>query len=107
MQCLIQTSVDASLARLLTDIIFNIYPKSQWHLVVLKKTGSITERVILLPFFRGKKVDCFPSKNVFQKTTMKEQLKLGYLRLAIENDDSSLLRSLLQEEEVDVNYAFK
>ena len=38
---------------------------------------------------------------------MIEQLKLGHLRLAVENDDISLLKSLLQEEEVNVNYAFK
>ena len=37
---------------------------------------------------------------------MNEQLKLGNLRLAVENDDSTLLSSLLKEEEIDVNYTF-
>ena len=38
---------------------------------------------------------------------MKEQLKLGNLRLAVENDDCALLENLLHEEEVDVNYTFR
>ena len=73
----------------------------------VKKNGQHNRASYSAAILQGKKVDCFPSKNVFQKTTMKEQLKLGYLRLAVENDDSSLLKSLLQEEEVNVNYAFK
>ena len=38
---------------------------------------------------------------------MNEQLKLGNLRLAVENDDCAMLKNLLHEVEVDVNYTFR